>query len=134
MGRGACHNSRVQYRATVLLLFTAAACTNTVTLVGPRPAPYCGAGTLGLEPGDIPHGAGRGALVAEVVPGGPAEAAGGKKNDIARGAGATPTTNTCEMTTTASAQKSCDPIGLTILRDGKTMELVVKPVDQAMFY
>jgi len=127
----------VQVRRIVVLLaatILAVACTNTVTFIGPHPAPYCGGGTLGLEPGDIPHGAGSGALVAEVVPGGPAEAAGVKKNDIVVKVGVKPIANACELIDNAFDRKSCDPIAVTVRRDGKTMELVVKPVDQAMFY
>jgi len=97
MGRGACHNSRVQVRRIVVLLAaaTAVACTNTITVLGPRPAPYCGRGTLGIEPGDVPHAGG--ALVAEVLPGGPAEAAGVKKNDVVVRVGITPIANACEL-------------------------------------
>jgi uncharacterized protein len=124
----------VQVRRIVVLLAaaTAVACTNTITYLGPRPAPYCGRGTLGIEPGDVPHAGG--ALVAEVFPGGPAEAAGVKKNDVVVRVGITPIANACELVDNAFDRRTCDAVSLTLRRDGKTIELVVKPVDQAMFF
>src|SRR2546430_1912447 len=134
MGRGACHNSRVQVRRIVVLLAaaTAVACTNTVIYLGPHPAPYCSQGTLGIEPGEIPHAGG--ARVAEVFPGGPAEAAGGKKNDVVVRVGVKQIANSCDLVDAAFDRRTCDAVSPGMVRDGKPMELVVKPVDQAMFF
>ena len=117
----------MQVRRIVVLLAaaTAVACTNTVIYLGPRPAPYCGRGTLGIEPGEIPHAGG--ARVAEVLPGGPAEAAGVKKNDVVVRVGIKQIANSCDLVEAAFDRRTCDAVSLGIVRDGKPMELAVTP-------
>jgi len=126
----------VQVRRIVVLLAAAAAaavaCTNTVIYLGPRPPPYSGRATLGIEPAEIPHAGG--ARVAEVLPGGPAEAAGVKKNDVVVRVGIKQIANSCDLVDAAFDRRTCDAVSLGIVRDGKPMELVVTPVDQAMFF
>jgi uncharacterized protein len=123
----------VQFRSIVLLLLFG--CTSTVTygpFSGPHPIQYCGRGTLGIEPGDVPHAGG--AMAAEVLPGSPAEAAGVKKGDIVARVGLKQITNSCELVDTAFDRRTCDAVSVGLVRDGKTMDVVVKPVDQATFY
>lgn len=120
----------MQYRWIVLVLLFG--CTSTVTYLGPRPILYCGRGTLGIEPGDIPHAAG--AVVAEVLPGGPAEKAGVKKGDVVARVGLTQITNSCDLVETAFDRRTCDAVVVVLVRDGKAMDVVVKPVDQATFF
>ena len=125
----------MQFRSVVALFAAAAAlaCSNVTTLMAPHPAQYCGRGTLGLEPGDVPHAAG-GALVADVVPGGPAEVAGVKKGDVVVRVGMRQIANACDLIDAAFDRKSCDAVSLGVVRGGAPMEIVVVPVDQAMFY
>jgi TPR repeat protein len=140
-----CHNSPVQLRRIVVLLAaaTAFACTSTVTFLGPHPPPFCDRGTLGIEPGDISHALraslklapdATGAVVAEVMPGGPAEAAGVMKNDVVVRVGIKTIANACDLIDTAFDRRTCDPASVAVLRGGKTLELLVTPVDQATFF
>lgn len=130
----------MQFRRIVLLstAVLAAACTSTITYIGPT----CGPAMLGIEPGDITREQRAalelpadftGAVVAEILPGGPAEAAGIVKNDIVVKVGTKAITNSCELIDTAFDRRTCDPVNVTLRRGGTTMEKTLKPVDQTTF-
>src|SRR6266498_4093340 len=125
MGGGACHNSPVQVRRIVVLLAAASAfaCTSTITYIGPYREPFCNAGTLGLEPGEITHALRQslklpadftGATVDEVLPGGPADVAGLKKGDVVVKVGTKAITNACELIDEAFDRRGCTPVSVTL--------------------
>jgi TPR repeat protein len=109
--------------------------SSTVPATPPKPAPSAVAscrGTLGIE---IKSAAGqfKGAVVAEVLPGGPAASAGLHVNDVVEQIGATRVANACEFTDLAY-NRACDPVRVLVRRAGADVELTFTPVDQAAFY
>jgi hypothetical protein len=124
----------VPFRSIVAALAAAAAfaCSNVTTWTAPRDTNYCGRGTLGIEPGDVPHAGG--ARIAEVVPGGPGDAAGLKKDDVVVRVGIKQIANACDLVDAAFDRRACDAVTVSVLRGGTPMDVVVTPVDQAMFY
>lgn len=118
--------------AAALIAVAAAGCSNITTMLDPHPQPYCGRGTLGIEPGDVPHAGG--ARVAAVVPGGPADVAGIKAGDLVVHVGIKPIANACDLVDAAFDRRSCDAVNVGVIRGATSMDIVVTPVDQAMFY
>jgi uncharacterized protein len=123
---------RVRSIAAILVAAAALACSNVTTLLAPRIGTYCGRGTLGIEPADVPHTGG--AIVAEVLPGGPAETAGLKKGDVVVRVGIKPIATACDLVDAALDRPTCAAVSVGIVRGGAPMEIVVTPVDRAMFY
>ncbi|HEV2720360.1 MAG TPA: PDZ domain-containing protein, partial [Thermoanaerobaculia bacterium] len=113
----------MQVRRIVVLLAAATAVIACRSARVVKPITLCQHGMLGIEPG-------RGATVAEVLPGSPAEAAGIKRNDIVVKVGSKAITNECELIDNAFDLPTCSPIAVTLSRGGKTVDAVVKPVDQ----
>lgn len=104
--------------------------------------PRCEQGTLGFEAGPIsrqlrkrlalPEGA-RGAVVLEVLPGGPAAAAGITRNDIVEEIGPTHIGNDCDFDE-AAFNRSCDPVRVVLRRAGAPVETKLGPVEQEPFF
>jgi uncharacterized protein len=95
------------------------------------PAARC-RGTLGVEIKTSSHPF-KGAVVAEVLPGGPAAAAGLRVDDAIEQIGPTRLANACEFADLAY-NRGCDPVRVRVLRAGASLELTLTPVDQAAFY
>ena len=96
------------------------------------PAGRC-RGTLGLE---VKQGSARqfkGAVLAEVLPGSPAAAAGLRADDVVEQIGSTRLANVCEFTDLAFS-RSCDPVRVLYRRGSASLEAELTPVDQAAFY
>ena len=107
----------------------------------PAPPPSC-IGTLGIEAGPIPRAArkklglpedARGALVTDVLPGGPAAAAGILPNDIVEKIGSTDIVTDCEFDAAAFNRSSCGPVLVSVRRAGASVEATLVPVDQTAF-
>lgn len=107
----------------------------------PAPAARC-SGTLGIEAGPITRASrkklglsesARGALVTDVLPGGPAAAAGILPNDVVEKIGATDIVTDCEFDEAAFNRSSCDPVRVSVRRAGAIVEATVAPVDQTAF-
>jgi serine protease Do len=77
------------------------------------------AGSLGLPPNT-------GALVKDVVPGGPSEKGGIKAGDVVLAANGSNVSSNSELTRIVGMAKAGEPIHLKILRDGKTINIDVK--------
>lgn len=102
----------------------------------------CELSTLGLEgaaisrqvrkklalPDDV-----KGAVVVDVLPGGPAEAAGIRPNDIVEEIGGKRITNDCELIDAAHS-RSCEPVRVLLRRGGESVEAKLVPVDQKAFF
>ncbi|MEX1246627.1 MAG: PDZ domain-containing protein [Thermoanaerobaculia bacterium] len=107
---------------------------------GAEPAGRC-EGTLGLEvvpvsrqlrrtlalPQDF-----RGAVVGEVLPGGPAAAAGIRPSDVVEAIGEARIGNDCDFAA-AAYNLSCEPVRVVVRRDGAAVESTLVPVDQKPF-
>lgn len=76
------------------------------------------AGSLGLQPN-------QGALVKDVVPGGPADKAGMQAGDVVLSANGRDVASNSELTRIVAMAKAGEPIHLKVLRDGKTLSLDV---------
>lgn len=75
----------------------------------------------------------KGAVVVDVLPGGAAEAAGIRPNDLVQEIGGKRITNDCEFVD-AAYSRACDPVPIRLRRDGASLEMQVVPVDQNVFY
>ena len=75
----------------------------------------------------------KGAVVAEVLPGGPAEAAGIRPNDIVEEIDGKRITNDCELIDAAHS-RSCEPVRVLLRRGGASVEAKLVPVDQNAFF
>ena len=104
-------------------------------------APRC-VGTLGIEAGPITRAArkklglaenARGALVTDVLPGGPAAAAGILPNDVVERIGATDIVTDCDFDAAAFNRSSCDPVRVSVRRAGASVDATIAPVDQTPF-
>ncbi|HWZ86283.1 MAG TPA: PDZ domain-containing protein, partial [Thermoanaerobaculia bacterium] len=97
----------------------------------PSPVARC-RGTLGIE---VRSAAGqfKGAVVTEVLPGGPGASAGLRVNDVVEQIGSTRLANACEFTDLAY-NRTCDPVRVLVRRAGAGVELMLTPVDQAALY
>jgi TPR repeat protein len=129
-------------RAAIILCAAVLAtrCASTPSQTGARGAP-CERGTLGLEAGPITRELRRklalppelrGAVVTEVLPGGPAAAAGMLPNDIVQEIGGSKVANDCDFID-AAFSRSCVPVRVVFLRDGARVEAEVTPAAQAGF-
>jgi len=107
----------------------------------PPPRPPC-VGTLGIEAGPITRAArkklglsdnARGALVTEVLPNGPAAAAGILAGDVVVKIGATDIVTDCEFDAAAFNRSSCEPVSVSVRRAGAGVEATLTPVDQSPF-
>lgn len=94
-------------------------------------APRC-RGTLGIEATPAPK-QGKGAVIAEVLPGGPAAAADLRVGDLVEQIGSTRLANACEFSDLAY-NRPCEPVRVLVRRDGAVVEVKLTPVDQAAFY
>lgn len=138
----------------------AAAAVGSVTLVfvagcatSSQPAPASSAaekkeprarcrGTLGLEPAPLSRHLRKtlkladgfyGAVVGEVLPGGPAAAAGIRANDIVLKIGDTSIGNDCELDV-AAINLACEPVHVVLRRGTAAVEADVTPVQQDAFW
>ena len=75
----------------------------------------------------------RGAVVAEVLPGGPAFRAGLRPNDVVEEIGAVHVRNLCEFTD-AAYNRSSEPVRVVYRRSGASSEATLIPVDQASLF
>jgi TPR repeat protein len=101
----------------------------------------CVLGTLGIEGGPIsrearkrlalPQGS-KGAVVIEVVPGGPGAAAGIRPDDVVEEIGPARIANECDFAK-AAYSRSCEPVGVVLRRGGAIVETRLVPVDQDSF-
>ena len=106
-----------------------------------EPAERC-RGTLGLEAGTptrrlreklgLPEGI-RGAVVVEVLAGGPAASAEIRVGDLVQEIGDDGIANECELIDQAYG-RACRPVRVAVRRAGQTVEAQVTPVDEAAFY
>jgi uncharacterized protein len=118
---------------------SAPAATSRPAAVSPA---RCEAGTLGLEAAPLTRPArkklglpeeSKGAVVTEVLPGGPAAAAGIRVNDIVEEIGAARIGNDCEFIA-AAHNRSCEPVRVALRRAGALVETKVVPVPQDEFF
>jgi TPR repeat protein len=97
----------------------------------------CEGGTLGLEVRPIPRlqrkALVRGAPVAEVLPGGPAAAAGIQVNDVVEEIGPARIANDCDFVD-AAYNRSCDPVRVVLRRAGAVLAVSLVPADQGSFF
>jgi len=130
------------------LLFVAVGCASSSSspkpaAAGSTPAPgRCTDATLGLEAAPLsradrrrvalPEGF-RGAVVREVVAGGPAAGAGILPDDVVTAIAGRPIANDCDLDE-AAFSRACDPVDVTFRRAGVTIDRSVTPVDQRAFY
>jgi uncharacterized protein len=99
-------------------------------------------GTLGIEAVPIsrqmrkklalPEGV-HGATVSEVLPGGPATAAGVRPNDVVEEIGTAHVANDCDFVD-AGFGRSCEPVRVVLLRAGSVVEKTLVPIDQDSFW
>jgi C-terminal processing protease CtpA/Prc len=75
----------------------------------------------------------RGALVTEVLPNGPAAAAGLLAGDVVVKIGATDIVTDCEFDDAAFNRSSCEPVSVSVRRAGAGVEATLTPVDQSAF-
>lgn len=130
----------------VLLTLLSLRCASPGTTPAATPAASAARcrGTLGLEaesataavrrrlglPGDF-----RGAVVTEVLPGSPAEAAGIRVDDAIEKIGSRSLANACEFTDLAYGRSSCESVVVLLRRGGApATEVEVEPVDQEAFF
>lgn len=126
----------------VWALALAVGCASSRPASGPAAAktapPRCVRGTLGIEAGPLsrklrselalPAGV-SGAVVVEVLPGGPGAAAGILRNDIVQAIGDTRISNDCAFDDVAHG-RTCDPVRVVVRRGGAPIEVTLVPVDQ----
>jgi TPR repeat protein len=103
--------------------------------------PRC-SGALGMEAVPIsrplrkklalPDGV-KGAVVAEVLPGGPAAAAGIRADDVVEEIGSARITNDCEFIE-AAYSRACEPVRVVLRRGAASVETKLVPVDQDAFF
>ncbi|HEY6147297.1 MAG TPA: hypothetical protein VIZ69_06350, partial [Thermoanaerobaculia bacterium] len=74
----------------------------------------------------------KGALVQEVLPGGPGAAAGIRPNDVVQEVGPARITTDCQFVDAAYG-RSCAPVRVVLWRAGSVLEIDVAPVDQDAF-
>lgn len=125
------------------ILAVAAGCSSSSTRPAESPAASrrpirCPHGTLGIEAGPIsrklrsqlslPAGVG-GAVVVDVLPGGPGAFAGIRKNDVIVEVGEARIANDCDFVDHAYG-RSCDPVRVVVRRGEGTVEATLTPVDQ----
>lgn len=105
-------------------------------------APRCTAATLGLEAVPVSKELRKklalpdhfqGAIVGEVLPGGPAAAAGLRVGDAVEEIGAVRIANDCDFIG-AAYNRSCDPVRVVVRRAGAPVEVQVVPVDQESYF
>ncbi len=99
-------------------------------------------GTIGLEAAPVsrqlrkklalPKGF-QGAVVAEVLPGGPAAAAGIRAGDLVEEIGSARIANDCEFVDAAYG-RACEPVRIVFRRAGAVSEVTLVPVDQDSFF
>ena len=132
----------------VLTLACAAGCASSGSTAAPSPATSkteararC-RGTLGFEAAPVSRKLRkalklpedfRGAIVGEVLPGGPAAAAGIRANDIVVTIGGVSIANDCEQDA-AAFDRACEPVHVVLRRGGATVEADLVLVDQDTFY
>lgn len=102
----------------------------------------CVLGTLGIEGGPIsrearkrlalPEGS-KGAVVTEVVPGGPGAAAGIRAEDVVEEIGPARIANECDFVD-AAYNRSCDLVRVVLWRAGAIVETKLVPVEQEPFF
>jgi serine protease Do len=68
----------------------------------------------------------KGALVAELVPGGPAEKSGVMAGDVVTAVNGKPVNNASELTRAVASSRSGDTLNLSVVRGGKAITVVVK--------
>lgn len=132
--------------SAVSALLFAAGCSSTGPGASPRtggaPPARTERATLGMEARPVTRQLRRklalpdsaaGAVVAEVLAGGPAAAAGIRQNDVIIEIGSARIHNDCEFTD-AAYNRSADPVRVVFLRAGGRVEAALTPVDQAAFY
>jgi TPR repeat protein len=116
----------------------AGASASSASAVAPPP---CELSTLGFEANPISRELRKklalpddfkGAVVVDVLPGGPAEAAGIRPNDLVEEIGGKRITNDCDFVD-AAYSRACDPVPIRLRRDGASVEAQVIPVDQKAF-
>jgi uncharacterized protein len=99
-------------------------------------------GTLGLEAVPVSRAMRKklalpkdfqGAVVREVLPGGPAAAAGIRPDDIVEQIGDSRIANECELAA-AAYNRACEPVRVRVARAGAAIETTLVPVDQSAFY
>ncbi len=124
------------------LLSLSAGCSSSGPAAQPAvSAPRCH-GTIGMEVVPVtralqkklglPKDA-KGAIVAQVFPGGPAEAAGIRANDVVEGVGGGRVTNDCDFARVGYG-RACEPVAVTVRRGGKALDLTLAPVDEGPFF
>ena len=105
------------------------------------PAASCVVGTLGIEVSPVSRQARKklglpedekGALVTDVLPGGPAAAAGILPNDVVEEIGTDRIVNDCEFGN-AAFHRACGPVRVSVWRAGAIVEATLVPVDQTAF-
>ncbi len=108
----------------------------------PPPAAARCVGTLGIEVSPISRAARKklglpedlkGAFVTEVLPGGPAAAAGVRPNDVVEKIGAATVVNDCDFGDAGFNRAACGPVDIRLWRDGARVEATLVPVNQTAF-
>ncbi len=107
---------------------------------GSKPAATCRA-TLGIEAIPISRALRKslslpkdhkGALVGEVLPGGPAARAGILRHDVVMQIGSASVSNDCDFVDAAFA-RSCEPVRVVVWRAGAAVDVTIVPTDQDSF-
>jgi len=135
---------RSEFLGLAFLALLAAGCASNPVEVSPvartPPAPRCESGTLGLETGPILRAAraamppeAEGAVVLEVLPGGPAAAAGILKGDLLLAIGKSRIADDCAFVDAAFG-RACENVRVVIRRAGKVLETTLDPVDEVPFF
>jgi TPR repeat protein len=141
------HNPFARSRLTILLsgALVAAGCASSGTSSRPSAAPPAAAvrGTLGIETGPISRQIRKrltlapdtkGAIVVEVLPGGPGAVAGIRVDDVVEQVGAFPIANDCDFVDAGYNLPSLSPVGVSVRRAKTTVELKLAPVEQGPFF
>ncbi|HET9794734.1 MAG TPA: PDZ domain-containing protein [Thermoanaerobaculia bacterium] len=120
----------------------AVACTSSGPSAAPPAAPAARRGTLGIEAVSISRAKRRslslpenvrGALVVEVVAGGPGALAGIRPGDVVERIGGTPIGNVCDFDAAAD-ERPIETVSLVVRRAGKSIEASVVPVGGKSFF
>lgn len=126
----------------------AAGCATAPPPASPSPpapsapaAPVCEGGTLGLEAGALSRGVRkrlalpadlRGAVVTEVLEGGPAARAGIRPDDVVLSIGEKSLDNDCDLVLSAWSLP-CHPVRVVVVRAGARLGIDLEPVDEGAF-
>ncbi len=126
--------------AAAAALIFAAGCSSQARKPSVPPAPCVG--TLGIEAGPLSAAERKrlalpaevhGAVVREVLPGGPGAKAGVQPGDVVEKIGDTGIANVCDFDA-AAYNRPCQPVRVVVRRSGAEVEVMLAPEDQAALF